>query len=182
MFLKILIFGIIFTTLCQVSIPALAHVSSVDNGIEVMMHIDPGDAPATGQSTFFNIYYQDANSKFRIQNCDCIYTIEPNFKAGFDTQKISNLKQTSENFASFETNFTNAGSYKITIAGEPKAGTTASDTFSSFQISFDFYVDSPASDNTHKSILVDYGTTLFVLLIILYLGWIAFDVFKNRHL
>ncbi len=56
-----------------------AHVLQSSGSIGAVLHIDPADDPAAGEPANFFFDFKDKNDKFKIENCQCIFTIS---KAG----------------------------------------------------------------------------------------------------
>ena len=158
-----------------------AHVSSSDNGIDIMMHINPNDTPTTEQTTDFNVYLNDSKNKFRIDNCICVYKIQSNQNTTTNsiTQSILNSQGNNDNSTRFNYDFKDPGSYTITFVGEPKVETANNDKFSNFRVSFDFWVNQKAGQGIKDSVWVYYFTYLIIFLTLVYFGWLVIGILRH---
>ena len=178
MFWKILIFTLILA-IGQLS--AYAHVDSSDNGINVMTHINPNDTPTTEQTTDFNVYFNDSKNQFRLENCSCKYKIQSNQNniTNIITEDMLNSETKNSNFTRFNYDFADPGSYKITFVGEPKIGIANNDKFSSFRVSFDFWVNQKTGQGIRDSIWINYFAYLMITLTLGYFGWLAIGILRH---
>ena len=175
---KILLFTFILA-IGQLS--AYAHVDSSNNGVNIMMHINPNDTPTMEQTTDFNVYFNDAKNQFRLENCDCKYKIESNYNNATNLviEGMLSHEYSNDNSTRFAYDFKDPGSYKITFVGEPKTEIADNDKFSNFQASFDLWVNQKTGQGIKDSILINYFAYLLITLTIVYFGWLTVGILRH---
>ena len=178
MFWKILLF-IFILAIGQLSV--FAHVDLANNGINVLMHINPNDTPTTEQTTNFNVYFNDAKNQFRLENCNCKYSLESNQNNATNlvVERMLNPEYSNDNSTRFDYDFSDPGGYKITFAGEPKIGIADNDKFLNFLISFDFWVNQKTGQGIKDSIWTYYFAYLLIALTTVYFGWLAIGILRH---
>ena len=115
---------------------AFAHFPASDGSITVILHTDPDDNPIAGQPAQVYADVSDSTGKFKASNCNCDLIISQN-----NTVLFNHLLQAttqSNSIFSFQTPFTfpNAGTYHITISGNPKTP----GAFQTFQVDYNIPV------------------------------------------
>jgi hypothetical protein len=159
-------------------IPALAHVNSFNNGIEVTMHIEPNDSPTKDQKAIFQVYFNDSANKFRGENCDCFYTLKSEQKEVKLPLQV--LSKSTYDYSSFDTNFDKEGQYTITFSGNPKVQAAEDSKFKDFQVSFNFRVDQKVGENIKDSIWLYHLAYIIIILITFYIGWLGLEILRIR--
>jgi hypothetical protein len=113
---------LLITAVCSllaVAIPfsASAHVFRTDGTTTVELHIPPTDHPLSGETTRFRLEFEDAASKFKLQDCNCSVTITQD-SATIATHHISRTDEA--NTGEVTHNFASAGNYTLHVSGQPK--------------------------------------------------------------
>ncbi len=174
---KILVFFIALS-IFVLSIPASAHQTGRNNGIEITMHIEPNDAPTTTRTAGFKTYLSDTQNVFRGENCDCNYGIKS--ERGVTKFSMTVVSKETYSFANFGVDFAQPGVYSITYSGEPKANLDESKNFNPFNISFDFRVEAEEGNTIKDSIWMYYLAYILIITSIFYLVWVVIQIFIKQ--
>jgi hypothetical protein len=139
---------IIFFYFLNSESPAYAHVLKVDKNIGAVLHIDPDDDPIVGQESGFFFEFKDKENKFKIENCNCIFSITENGKEIY-----------SQNLTSNNTLFTfpEKNVYEVKVNGTP----IADNSFQPFSLIYDVRVAREVTNNkpsTINPILILFGS------------------------
>jgi hypothetical protein len=51
--------------------PVLAHIWQSAGSISVLVHVDPADAPKSGEPSVVHVEFTDKQDLFTVQRCDC---------------------------------------------------------------------------------------------------------------
>ena len=112
-----------------------AHTLKVDGTIGVMVHVDPDDAPKVGEVGTIFVNIKDRAGRFDERNpasCTCTLTIRK------DGEALTTMPVNSGNvYNTLSFTFSEAGSYELTVNGEPSGQGTP---FPPFETTFNYYV------------------------------------------
>jgi len=124
----------ILALLLTLGIPAIAsaHVLKVDGDIGVVLHINPDDAPTTGDSTDYIFYFDDDTGKFSLSKCNCQVSIIENGNAIATKPLVITSSEVSENHYTFM----KPDVYDIRVSGTPKT----SGAFQPFKLDYEVRV------------------------------------------
>jgi hypothetical protein len=123
---KIILLLVLFVMISQ---PAFAHILQTDGSIGAVLHTDPDDDPIIGKPTGFFFELKDKQGKFKLENCDCTFSISTNGKEIFS-------QPLSKDASSFFT-FSKKGLYQIQLTGKPNTA----NLFQSFTVQYNLRVE-----------------------------------------
>jgi hypothetical protein len=139
----VIIAGFIFCT----PISGLAHFLKVDGSIGITLHINPDDDPIVGQDAVFFLDTKDTNNKFSMPDCDCSAKITKGSDLLFQTQLVADQTNPTSNTPTFTYVFPSKGVYTLEVDGS-----SYSNNFQTFKISWDIRVQREAAATTDSSV------------------------------
>jgi hypothetical protein len=157
---------------------ALAHESGQNNGISLVLHVEPNDVPLAGDKTSLSLYFtaNQLAQNFNLARCKCIVTVIQNSAPISRHEIVANFGSASE--ASVDgVIFPKPGKYQVVVSGSP---TTA--VFPSFNIPFDITV----GNSTRTALLATGNTERWLIAGLLGLGlsaivgWIALQQIRRK--
>jgi len=93
--------------------PAAAHQLASDNGVNVVLHVAPDDAPVAGRKAQLIFYLGSQSSSFYAQNCGCQLSLNLRHR------QIANPPlQLGTNGATASVTFPQAGVYTVVLSGD----------------------------------------------------------------
>jgi hypothetical protein len=95
---------------------ASAHVLQTDGDIGGVLHINPDDAPVSGQDTNYVISFQDTSNRFTLDNCLCGISI----KEGSETVSSTKMVVSSDIVTEDHFTFPKPDIYTLIATGKPK--------------------------------------------------------------
>ena len=149
---------------------ALAHLLQTDGDIGVLMHVDPGDEPAVGEQATLMFELNDRREAFRPDRCDCRLRILLNDKEVFNGALMGDKSAS----AAVPFVFTDAGIYRVEVAGDPRPGAA----FKAFRVAFDVRVVPNESSGISWWLLVQ---KYWLLIVVVFAALITLAAFKRKY-
>lgn len=136
---------IIGTILCALLAPVSvsAHETKTIGSLSVLLHMEPQDSPVVGEEAKLYFAFTDANEKFNLAQCECVFEITK----GKNTLNRNTLMSADAlfglNVALANFTFPNKGIYMVSLEGSARDG-----SFESFAISYGVRIE---RENTEES-------------------------------
>ncbi len=121
------------------------HTLQTQGSIGAVLHIKPDDDPIIGEPAFFFFEFKDKKDTFKASECECTVTIlEAGKKVYEDTLMID---EAGKNSMHFSFTFPRKNIYSVIVKG-----TSSSNSFQSFTLTYDFRVKRDSTNQTSNSL------------------------------
>ncbi len=95
-----------------------AHEAVSDGAMTVTMHIEPHDGPTLAEPQVLHFFFDDANTKFVLSNCNCMLSLSSSDGVAVKRR----LDYENQTAGSLNYTFRKPEQYRLVLHGEPLAG------------------------------------------------------------
>ncbi len=176
-FLGLFCWLIIFCTLLYPQ-AAQAHITKTDGSMSVTLHINPQDYPVINVPQQFTFLYDNSQSGFSTEKCDCVMEMRDSSGALILKKDVSAISKYTGGRIPYT--FKDTGVYRIYLSGQP----ITLGSFQPFNINYSIRVatslpgQTPATTplSTSKQIAIIVGVSAIILLV---LGAVVYQIKRD---
>jgi hypothetical protein len=141
---------------------ASAHQDGSDNGLNVILHVEPNDVPIANTQSHFEFIYSETKPSdvFNVTSCSCRVKVTKGTKVILDTPVTTSFGNGTQATAPIV--FPEVGAYTVLVSGSsPNA------KFSSFTIPYSVHVDQKDISLATSTVQVERSVILGVVVAVL---------------
>ena len=157
-----ILFGLIFATVSSVAWSGLAsaHQLGSNNGVTVVLHVDPDDDPVSAANTQLVLYYGTTMPKtvFNTRYCDCHVQVFDGTKTIADIPVKTEFGNGTQ--ATANVTFPTAAAYQVVVSGKASAN-----QFPTFRVPFVVRVEAGAATSKARTAVLERISIAVVALI-----------------
>ncbi|MBW4062159.1 hypothetical protein HJC99_06310 [Candidatus Saccharibacteria bacterium] len=143
--------AVVAAGLCLVvPVEVSAHQLATNNGMSVILHVNPNDTPVAGGVSGLEFYFipVSANTVFKLSDCHCQVRVKDGSKTLVDAPLGGMTSGQSQGVANVT--FPRLGVYAVMVTGTSKSG-----QFASFSTSYELRVDVWDSSSVSASVKLE---------------------------